>query len=741
VKCRPPGNRTPTPTEIKACHDYLVKEIEAVNPDYIMVLGNPALAAVTKRRAGITKLMGTWLTSRPEFGSRRVFCCMHPSGVLRREFFKSKFQFAVQQFANIVKEQTSEVKTDYQLVTSGKLFVEAISDIKAAPVVAWDIENSGGFNPHDGGQILCIGFATRPGKVWVFPIRHHQMIVRGVDRILRVLKEILEAPLPKKVAQNGQYERKWMLRHGISPRMDFDTKIAAYLLDENGPTGLKPLARALCQAPVWDEGIDWNKGIPPLKILWPYNAADADYTLRLYHIQRKRINAIPELARLMKFLMLPAANLLADVEFQGMAIDRDRLNQRAIICESEKWKSEQRLSKHLKGTKIGEGKKGIRVVIDKDFGMMPINWNSTKFLGWFLYKHLGLPLLELTKTGKAGTREAVLLQLKRKHEAVSQLMEYREWQGRQSKFINSWMKLLKEHKDCPRLHTTYNLTKTDAGKGTETGRLSSSDPNMQQVPRESFIRAIITSTPGWKFGKADFSQVEVRIAAWLADEQNMKMKFRNHEDIHLATACEVSGLRPEEVDKETRKKAKAIVFGFLYGMYPKKFQLYALEKYDVAVTMEEAKQARNRYFNAYPALLDWHENVKRRAHSAGYVKSPLGRRRRLPHIHSMDKSMQMQAERQAINSPVQSTASDLCLLGGVLLRERLSPKIFRIVGFVHDEILFEYKERHEDKVCSTVKRVMENLPLKRLFGVTCPVPIEVEIDVGTHWSEGTIWSE
>jgi len=260
VKCRPPGNRTPTPTEIKACHDYLVKEIEAVNPDYIMVLGNPALAAVTKRRAGITKLMGTWLTSRPEFGSRRVFCCMHPSGVLRREFFKSKFQFAVQQFANIVKEQTSEVKTDYQLVTSGKLFVEAISDIKAAPVVAWDIENSGGFNPHDGGQILCIGFATRPGKVWVFPIRHHQMIVRGVDRILRVLKEILEAPLPKKVAQNGQYERKWMLRHGISPRMDFDTKIAAYLLDENGPTGLKPLARALCQAPVWDEGIDWNKG-------------------------------------------------------------------------------------------------------------------------------------------------------------------------------------------------------------------------------------------------------------------------------------------------------------------------------------------------------------------------------------------------------------------------------------------------------------------------------------------------
>ena len=740
VKCRPPGNRTPKTSEVKACHDFLVKEVEAVNPDYIMALGGVALKALTGR-GGVTRLMGSWTTSKKDFGSRRVFICMHPSGVLRQEFYKSKFEFSIQQFSNIVQDRTSTIKTDYQLVTSPKLFRKAIADIKAADVVAWDIENSGGFNPYHKGSILCIGFATRPGKAWVFPLYHPQMRVKGAGKVLDTLKEILEAKKPKKVAQNGQYERKWMLHIGINPRLDFDTKIAAYLLDENGPTGLKPLAKALCQAPDWDEGIDWET-IPPLKKLWPYNATDADYTLRLYYLQRKKINALPELARLMKFLMLPAADILAEVEYRGMAIDRERLNKRSIICQQKIWEVEKKLRAFIPPRiKITQNRKGKDCVNDKDFGTMPINWNSTKFLGWFLYKLLGLPLTEITETGRPGTREAVLMQIKGKHSAVATILEYREWVGRQTKFINSWTNLAIDHgkKKGLRLHTTYNLTKMDTGGGTDTGRLSSKEPNMQQVPRESFIRAIVTATPGWRFGEADLSQVELRIAGWLADEDNMKKKFIDGVDIHRATAADVSGLELEEIDKETRKKAKAINFGFLYGMYPKKFQLYAREKYQIEVTLEEAKAARNKYFNSYPKLLDWHEKVRRRVMASGYVKSPIGRRRRLPHIHSVDTSLKNQAERQAINSPVQSLASDFTLLSMIILRQKLSPKYFRMVGQVHDAILFEYKGEYEGKVCSTVKKVMENLPLKRLFGVTVPVPIEVEISIGTHWSEGKLW--
>ncbi|KKL73427.1 hypothetical protein LCGC14_2075000, partial [marine sediment metagenome] len=410
VKCRPPGNRTPKTSEVKACHNYLVEEIKAVNPRYLMALGNVALKALTGR-TGVLKLMGSWMTSKKEFGSRKVFVCVHPSGVLRREQLTTKFRFSIQQFSTIVQGKTSKIKTDYQLVTTPALFRKAKKDIRQAKVVAWDIENSKGFNPHHGGAILCIGFATRPGKAWVFPINHPQMkmTAKSVRKIMRFVKEIVGADTPKKVAQNGQYERKWMVHHGIDPQMHFDTKIAAYLLDENGPTGLKPLAKALCQAPDWDEGIDW-KTIPPLKKLWPYNAADCDYTLRLYYIQRKRINAIPALARLMKFLMIPAANILAEMEHRGVAIDRKRLNDRTIQAEEALWKLRKKLRAFIPSrVKIVQNRKGIDCVNDEDFGVMPINWNSTKFLGWFLYKLLKLPLLELTKTGKAGTREAVLL--------------------------------------------------------------------------------------------------------------------------------------------------------------------------------------------------------------------------------------------------------------------------------------------------------------------------------------------
>lgn len=731
VKCRPPGNATPKTAEIKACNDFLVKEVEAVNPDYIMVLGNPALAAITSRRAGIMKLMGSWLTSKTIFGNRKVFACMHPSGVLRREFLKTKFEFAMQQFANVTQNRTSKIKTDYQLVTTKKLFDEAVADIKAAEVIAWDIENSKGFNPHNGGEILCIGFATRPGKAWVFPYKHPQMKVKNPAKILRAVKEIVKAKKPKKVAQNGQYERKWMLRHGINPRMDFDTKIAAYLLDENGPTGLKPLARALCQAPIWDEGIDWDKGIPPFKILWPYNAADADYTLRLYHVLRKRINALPQLARFMKFLMLPAADMLADIEFRGISLDRKRLNNRSKEAEVGRFKTAKKLRSYLPKKKLTKNRKGQLCIDDEDFGVMPVNWNSTKFLGWFLYKHLKLPLIELTKTGKPGTREAVLLQIKAKHPAITTLLIYKEWQGRESKFLNPWIGRAFDYGDDGlRLYPTYNLTKTDAGAGTETGRLSG---DMQQVPREGFIRNIITARPGWEFGEADLSQIELRIAAWEAKEDTMLKAFRENKDIHLETAAEVSGLDPSKIDKPTRKKAKAINFGFLYGMWPKKFQLYAREKFDIEITIQEAREARDKYFNKYPRLLEWHDEVRRRVATSGYVKSPMGRRRRLPHIHSMDNKLREQAERQAINSPVQAMGSDLCLFGAILIRPQLSTKIYNPVGLMHDAILFEYKKSHRKKVRSVIKQTLEHLPTKRYFGFEIPVPIKVNIDMSTHW--------
>ncbi len=745
VKCRPPDNETPTKSQIAACKPYLVTEIKAVNPTYLMALGGPALTALTGK-SGVMKLAGTWLKSKPEFGSRRVFVCMHPAAVLRREFLKPKFEFYIRQFANIVNNVSSDQVTDYRLVTNTKIFKEAKADIETAKVISWDIENSKGFNPHNGGKILTISVATRPGKAWVFPFHHPQMHVRNIQVFYRFFKRLLEAPLPRKVAHNGQYERKWMLHLGIDTRCDFDTKIAAYLLDENGPTGLKPLAKALCQAPNWDENIDFKAGIPRLKDLWPYNAADADYTLQLYFIYRERLLAIPELARFFKFLMMPAMHLLADIEYRGIAIDRERLNARTIEAEEHREQIKQELRALLPSSQIIRDRKGRECIDDVDYDEygnaiklhLVVNWNSTAFLGWFLYKYLGLPIVELTATGRPGTREAVLQSLTRKHYVVARLMEFREWTGRITKFLQPWVGYAIEHDDGGglRLHPEYNLTKTDAGKGTETGRLSATDPNIQQVPRESFIRSIITARKGWGFGTVDLSQIELRLAAWLANERNMLRMFRDGCDIHREMAVEITGKSAGEITKEERKKAKASNFGYLYGMYPKKFQIYAREKYSIEVTIEEAQASRNTYFNKFPELLAWHESVRRFVTSAGYVKSPFGRRRRLPHIHSHDRELRNQAERQAINSPVQATASDLNLLGSCILSQVLSQDIFLVVGLVHDEILFEYDLAYEDSIRQTVRETMENLPTKEYFGVEIGVPIIAEVTMGTHW-QGT----
>jgi uracil-DNA glycosylase family 4 len=743
VKCRPEGNATPTNSQIKACKNYLIDEIERVNPEYILAMGNPALYSLTGR-SGVTRLQGSWLKTKPEFGDRKVFVTLHPSGILRREFLKPKFMFAMKQFATISSGKTSTAKRDYRLVRTAQDFRKAKADIRAAKEIAWDIENSKGFNPWHGGKLLVVGVCTRPGKVWVFPIDHPQMRVRGKHKIMAFLKEILEAETPKKIAHNQSHERKWMRHFGITPRCDFDTIISAYLLDENSPMGLKPRAKAINGAPNWDEDVDFDAGIPPLKKLYVYNGYDCDETFKLKIHDAAKLNAIPELARLFKFLMMPAAPMLSDIEYRGICVDRDRLNERAILVKRKLWKLEKKLRKHLPKDLITQDRKGRDIIEDEDFGKMKINWGSTKFLGWFLYKYLELPLIELTKSGKMGTREAVLKQLKSKHEAVALIMERREWIGRGTKFLKPWIARALWHSDGSlRLHPRYNLTKTpqDRGKemGTETGRLSSVDPNWQQVPRESFIRGIATAKPGWKFGQADLSQAEMRIAAWLAEAKSLLRIFREGRDVHLETACEVTGLKPDKVDKETRKKAKAVNFGFLYGMYPKKFQKYALEKYDVVVTIEEAKQARNRYFNHYPELLDWHDRVRRRIASAGYIKSPLGRRRRLPHIYSEDRELRNQAERQAINSPVQATASDFILFGMAIIEKRLDSKYFEWLAQVHDAGLFQYDPKYEDHVCRTIKEVLEHLPTQRYFGCKIGVPIEVEIEVGTHWSEGVKW--
>jgi DNA polymerase-1 len=291
-------------------------------------------------------------------------------------------------------------------------------------------------------------------------------------------------------------------------------------------------------------------------------------------------------------------------------------------------------------------------------------------------------------------------------------------------YLLPWtMKIDRNH----RLHATYKIY------GAATGRLSG---DLQQIPRDSFVRSVVGAPPGWRFVNADYSQIELRIAAHIANEPNMKKAYQLGQDLHMITAMRMTGKSVDQVGKEERKKAKPVNFGFLYGMYPKKFQNYAAKNYGVDFTMGECEVARERYFETFPGLLKWHSRVKRVVNDRHYVISPFGRIRHLPDILSSDRGVQMEAERQAINSPVQGTASDIMLFSMVHLAKELNPRDAAMVMTLHDGIGFEIREEKVEHYMPIIKEVMETLPLKKTFGFELDVPIVADVEDGQYW-QGT----
>jgi DNA polymerase-1 len=406
--------------------------------------------------------------------------------------------------------------------------------------------------------------------------------------------------------------------------------------------------------------------------------------------------------------MMPASHVIQQVEYRGLPVDKERLHERIVILQGMIDEQKEVLYEYLPSR------------WHEDF-----NFNSTQQLGRWLFskKGLGLSPLETTATGKPSTREAVLLRY-RNHPAVQALLRYRTLQLKwMNTYLSPWSARLDKRS---RLHTSYKLY------GTVTGRLSG---DLQQIPRDLFIRGVIGARPGWCFVQADYSQIELRIAAHCAKESRMQRAFLTGEDLHLVTARSLTGKLGSAVTKEERKKAKAVNFGFLYGMYPKKFQAYCFENFDLEVSIGEAELARKKYFEDYPDLLQWHDRQKRVAHNLHQVTSPIGRVRHLPDILSSDNSVRMEAERQAINSPVQSMASDLMLFSMVKLAERLDTSEAAMVGTLHDAIFFEIREDALDRYLPIIKDTMENLPLERTFGTRLEVPIVADVEYGQHWGE------
>jgi DNA polymerase-1 len=731
-KCRPPENRKPKAGEATACRGYLERELGFVKPQYILTVGNHALRLVKK--GGIMKKRGKpidfsyFVRELGEDGIEMnqrdciVFPTIHPAAVLRNPKNKKLFETDIEAFARLLKGEKGNEGPKRVMLAKNKRQVKAIiRAILDSEAVAYDIETYGGFDEWKPGVGICtVSFSTEPGVAYVLPVDHPQA-PWGRKLGYKLLKMVITAMMFSKckmVAHNGKFDDRWLrFFTNLNLHCDFDTILSAHLLDENRAKALEVLATMLLGADAYGIDTSDNRN-ESLKRLALYNAKDTEFTLVLYYKFKAQLKKERRTARVFAKLMMPASRTITRIEERGMWVDNDRLEKRIVQVSDL-----------------------VDEMVDdmNSIAGVETNWNSYQQVGEVLFKRLGLPLIELTATGNASTKESVLLHLASKHELPRKILKYRKHAKDLNTYLVRWSEVQDEH---GRVHPNYKLF------GTVTGRLSSGKDTeghrqaigIQQVPRDTLIRSVLGAPPGWRFLEFDFSQIELRIAAHLSREPTMLRYFQEGRDIHLSTAAAITGKHPDTITKEERKKAKAVNFGFLYGMGWNKFIMYALENYEVIVSPAEAKAVRKRYFDEYAGLLPWHKRQKRLVNLYGEVHSIIGRTRHLPDIHSPDKDVVAEAERQAINSPVQGLASDMMLLGLTIIDEMIPEDEGFLVGSVHDSGLMEIREDCIDKWAPVIKHTMENLPIKKKFGATLNVPIIADVTVGQHWGEGEEWA-
>jgi uracil-DNA glycosylase family 4 len=733
----------PGKKDLKECKSYLDAEIDFIKPEWILTLGNEAMQA-TIGKSGITKYRGVTF---PHQSGAKVIPTIAPAMVYRNPGLKAGFEADLSYFHRAATGGRLPAQTEPDFIghVLNKDMLKQVCDILSrADEVSFDIESTG-FDEFDpDARIVSIAFTTvqyvgeAAEAIWscfAVPLWHPQSPWRNVwERVLRILLKLVRK-IKKRNAHNGKFDCRWLKKFGIKIPLTFDTMLAAHLLDENRPKGLKPLARTLLGAPPWDIQIKNVKGRPwwethGLDNILRYNALDTWHSHRLFHLLREQILAQPRLAKILAKILIPASNDFVDVESHGV------------------WADERKVTDHwaIALEKVNEIEDQLLEYVPDDHGFDKINFNPSNFAKWWLFEYLELPILARGKDKEDGSpgdpsmAEAVMLELRDVHPVINLLLERTQWYRYANAFLGPYSEQLDENS---RIHSTFKLT------GTVTGRLSSGKAdgdkvtgvrqirgvNLQQVPRDAFIRGVFGAPPGYAFVESDYSQIELRVAAFLAQEKRMLSLYASGQDIHMTMAMRMTGKPAHLVTKEERKKAKAVNFGFLYGMGWRKFVSTAWLNYQVRVTDEEAQAMRVSFFEEFRDLPRWHARQRALAHKHGHVVSPLGRIRHLPDITSSNSEVQHEAERQAINSPVQSFASDMALWSMSLVKRRFKEAGLRAIpiGTVHDAVNWEVPLDELGIALPMIKNTMENLPLLEVFGVDLNIPIVADLKVGSRW--------
>ncbi|MDF3846399.1 DNA polymerase I [Pseudomonas citronellolis] len=600
----------------------------------------------------------------------------------------------------------------YETVLEQAAFDAWLQKLQAAELIAFDTETTS--IDAQQAQVVGVSFAVEPGEAAYVPLAHSYMgVPQQLDRdaVLKALKPLLEDPNKAKVGQHAKYDIN-VLANASTPievrGVAFDTMLESYVLNSTATRhDMDSLAlKYLGHSTIRFEDIA-GKGAKQLTFdqialeqAGPYAAEDADVTLRLHQALWEKLQAIPSLAKVLTDIEMPLVPVLARIERNGALVDANLLGLQSREL-GEKMVELERKSFELAGQEF--------------------NLGSPKQLGAILYEKLGLPVLAKTATGQPSTAENVLADLaEQDYELPKVIMQYRSLSKLKSTYTDKLPEQINPR--TGRIHTSYHQAVA------ATGRLSSTDPNLQNIPIRTAegrrIRQAFVAPAGCRLLSADYSQIELRIMAHLAQDEGLLDAFRHDRDVHRATAAEVFGLPLEEVTPEQRRRAKAINFGLIYGM-----SAFGLAK-QIGVERKEAQAYIDRYFARYPGVLAYMERTRAQAAEQGYVETLYGRRLYLPEIGSKNAAMRKAAERTAINAPMQGTAADIMKLAMVAVDDWLQASGIdaRVILQVHDELVLEVREDLVEELAAKLRDLMGN-------AAQLAVPLIVETGSGSNWDE------
>ncbi|PKA70144.1 MULTISPECIES: DNA polymerase I [Pseudomonas] len=606
----------------------------------------------------------------------------------------------------------------YETILDQARFDVWLEKLNNAKLFAFDTETTG--IDAQQAQLVGLSFAVQANEAAYIPLTHSYIgVPEQLDRdtVLRALKPILEDPTKLKVGQHAKFDMNILANcaiggdqnEGITVRgIAFDTMLESYVLNS---TATRHDMDSLAQKYLDHTTVSFQdiagKGAKQLTFdqialeqAGPYAAEDADITLRLHQTLFEKLSAIPSLASVLTDIEIPLVPVLARIERQGAFVDAELLGIQSIEL----------------GNKMVALEREAFEIAGEEF-----NLGSPKQLGVILYEKLGLPVLKKTAKGQPSTAEEVLAKLAEDdHRLPKVLMEHRSMSKLKSTYTDRLPEQINPR--TGRIHTSYHQAVAS------TGRLSSSDPNLQNIPVRTAegrrIRQAFVAPKGYKLLAADYSQIELRIMAHLSKDEGLMNAFRNNLDVHTATAAEVFKVELNEVTSDQRRGAKAINFGLIYGMGAQK-----LGK-DIGVDTKTAKAYIDTYFARYPGVREYMDRTRAQAADQGYVETFFGRRLYLPEINSNKPQERAAAERTAINAPMQGTAADIIKKAMVAVDNWLATSGLdaKVILQVHDELVLEVREDLVEQVSSEIRLHMSE-------AAKLDVPLLVEVGVGNNWDE------